>query len=307
MSHEQRYRPRAEFRDQLEWELMTSYRRAERAERGTVTRARPATGWMKAAVIVITSVALGATAGLASAQLRSSSERDSLLAAARADAMLASMRRDIARAQADDVTLKVRAGAEDQLAADRADAELQAMEMQLARVSTNMEEINASGRAPRDDLNAPLVDGHDFVKRRIEIDGVAAQAQLKAAEGTQQNIERRARAGVATEVERLAAAADVARAKGALSVIAAKLQLRAEFVAKGTPVEELARRLDKAQVTQDAYVAQQELTLARARLDVAVKQRRLGIVDDVQVLRAQLDVAQRNLELSRLASRLKTP
>ena len=289
---------------------MTSYRRAERLERlerTAVARRGRGAGWMKAAVLVVTCIALGTTAGLASAQLRSSSERDSLLAAARADAMLASMRRDIARAQADDVVLRVRAGAEDQRAADRADAELRAMEMQLARVAANIDEINASGRAPRDDLNAPVVGGHDFVKRRIEIDGVNAQAQLKVAEGTQQNMERRVRLGAATEVERLAAAADVARAKGALSMVATKLSLRAEFVEKGTPVNELARRLDKAQVIQDAYVAQQELALARARLEVVAKQRRLGMVDDVQLLRAQLDVTERLLEQTKLVARLRAP
>jgi hypothetical protein len=214
-------------------------------------------------------------------------------------------RRDIARAQADDVALKVRAGAEDQRLADRADADLRAMEMQLARVSANIDEIAVSGRSPRDDLNAPVVDGRDFVKRRIEIDGVAAQAKLKAVEGEQQNMERRVRLGVATEVERLAASVDVARAKGALSMVATRLNLRAEFLQKGTPIEELTRRLDKAQLTQDAYVAQQELALARARLEVVEKQRHLGMVDDVQLLRARLDVTERLIEQTKLAARLR--
>lgn len=304
MSDQQRYHPRPEFRERLEWEVTSAYRRLDRRELATTTRRR---GWMKAAVLVITSVALGATAGLASAQLRSSSERDSLLSAALANASLASLRQQIARAQADDASLKLRLGATDQASADEANAELGRMQALSSRAAMNVEEIKASGRAPRDDLNAPVVSRKDFVKQRIEIDGMAAQANLKAVETAQQVMDRRFRAGAATDVERLAAAANVARARGALSVIAAKLNLRAEFLQKGTAIDDLTRRLDRAQVQQDAYVGQQELLLARARLDLAEKQHRLGTTDDVSLLRARLDVAQRNLEMSRLAERLRAP
>jgi hypothetical protein len=179
------------------------------------------------------------------------------------------------------------------------------MEMQLARIGLDMDEINASGRAPRDDLNAPLVNGRDFVKARIEAEASAAQQRLRAAEGNQGELERRARVGSATEIERLAGVVDVTRARAAMAVLAEKLRLRAEFVARNTPIDQLTRRLDRVQLQQDAVVAQQALALARARLELVEKQRGAGVANEVDVLRARLDVTQRNLELSRLATRLR--
>lgn len=303
-SEEQAYRPSTEFRERLEWELMRSYRRAERADGWTRGQRAP---WIRVAVIAIVSIALGTTAGLASAQIGRSAEKDSLLAAAQADASLAKMRRDIARAEADDVARKVRVGVETEQAGVRASAELRAMELQLARVGLNIDEINASGHAPRDDLNAPLIGNRDFVKQRIEVEAASAQQRLTAAEGEQEQLERRVRVGAAEEVERLAGLVEVARARGAMAVLVTKLSLRAEFVQKGTPIDELARRLNEAQLRQDVVITQAGLALAQARYGIVEKQRKLGLADDAQVLRANLEVMTRQIELTRIAVRLRNP
>ena len=304
MSSEHTYRPSAEFRERLEWELMRSHRRAERADGGA---RRQHASWIRAAVIAIVSIALGTTAGLASAQIGRSAERDSLLAAARADASLVKMRRDIARAEADDIARKVRVGLEGEQAGARANAEARAMELQLARAGLNIDEINASGHAPRDDLNAPLIAGRDFVKQRIEIEAAAAQQQLTAAEGDQALIDRRVRVGAATDVERLAGLVEIARARAAMAVLVQKLALRAEFIEKGTSIDELARRLNKAQLEQDAAITQAGLVLAEARADIVEKQHKLGIADDAQMMRARLEVMSRQLEMTRIAARLRNP
>jgi hypothetical protein len=297
------YTPHPEFRALLESEVIRAHRRNEWAG-ARRRRRRPS---MRAAAIVLVSIGIGTTAGLASAQMGRSQERDSLLASARADAMLASMRRNLARAQADDVNQKVRLGIEGEQAALRANAELRTMELQLGRVGLNIDEITASGHAPRDDLNAPLVAGRDFVKERIEVEGASVQQQLTAAEGNLDQVERRVRAGAATEVEGLSARADVAKLRAAMAVVATKLQLRAEFIAKGTRIDELVRRLDRAQLQQDLMVGQQELALARARLSIVEKQRSAGMVDEAALLRAQLDVTEHTIQMARLSARLKTP
>src|SRR4051812_8861423 len=67
------HRPTAEFRDYLEGEVTREYRR-----RRTFRR-------LRAAAVIIVSAGIGMTATLASAQVRESSAKDSLLAAARAD------------------------------------------------------------------------------------------------------------------------------------------------------------------------------------------------------------------------------
>src|SRR4051812_45173809 len=159
------HRPTDEFREKLEWEVLRCHRRNTRDARDARdardTREHAPVGartlrWAQAAVIVIVSGAIGVTAGMASAQIRQSSARDSLLANARAEAMLAQTRFNIAKAEADDVSVRVRIGAADQESFAAAHAELLDMEARRNAVGLNIEEINASGQAPRDDLGAPL-------------------------------------------------------------------------------------------------------------------------------------------------------
>lgn len=82
-----------------------------------------------------------------------------LLAAARLEAMLAKTRFDIAKAQADDVSIKARASAAGEESFAAAVAELRDMEARRNATGLNIEEISASGHAPHDDLGAPLVGG----------------------------------------------------------------------------------------------------------------------------------------------------
>ncbi|MEP6494263.1 MAG: hypothetical protein ABJF01_16390 [bacterium] len=137
------YQPTDEFREHLEREVLRRYRRNTREQmRRPVRRPRLA----KAAAIVIVSASLGATAGFASAQIGQGGVRDSLLAAARAAAMLAQTRFDIAKAEAGDVTAKVRVGMANQETLAAATAELRDMEARRNAMGVNIDEISASGR-----------------------------------------------------------------------------------------------------------------------------------------------------------------
>jgi hypothetical protein len=297
------YRPTDQFRDHLEWEVRRRFRRADRDRMVTATR-RPR--WAKAAAIVAVSASIGATAGFASAQIRQNAGRDSLLASARAEAMLAKLRADLARAQADDMALRVRMGAVDQQSVDAAAAELREMDARRNRAGLNIEEILAAGLPPRDDLGAPLVNNRDYVKLRLELDLMGADARLKEAEGRRAIAERRARMGALVDGNLQTADVDAAMAKAELSVLAEKLKLRADFLEHATPADELARRADAAQLRADASVAQAQLAAARERLVLVEKRRGLGVADDVELLRAQLAVKEQELVLQKIGIRLRT-
>lgn len=296
-------RPTDEFRENLEWEVLRRYRRNAR-EHAHRTARMPR--FAKAAVIVIVSASIGATAEFASAQIRQGSARDSLLAAARAEAMLAKTRFDIAKAEADDVSVKVRVGSVDQGSLAAAIAELRDMEARRNAMGLNIEEISASGQAPRDDLGAPLVAGRDYVKQRIALQLSATQARLSAAEATQANAERRFRAGAEDEGVVTNTRLKVIHVQGYLSVLAEQLKLRDEFLAHGTPPGQLIERLEAAQLRADASFGQAELSAAKARLAIVEKMRAMGKANDVDLLRAQLAVKELEIELQRLAARLRT-
>jgi len=215
------------------------------------------------------------------------------------------LRLELARQQVADIKKRVSVGAIGQQSLVTAESDLRGVEALVMRARYNIEEITASSQSPRDDLGAPLVGGRDFVKDRIQLELLAAQQRLSTLESAESEADRRVRAGAATEMLRLETQGDVNNARNALATLAERLNLRKEFVERGTPVEALMRRLEEAHLREDASVAQQGLTISRARLALLERQRAAGLVGDVDVLRGQLEVKERELELQGLAQRLR--
>ena len=295
IAHRDLHRPTDAFREFLDGEVRRTFRR-DRSRIG-----------MRLAAVVIVSMALGLTGGLASAQVRESSQRESILDAARADAMLVQVRLELARAQLAESRRAVAAGAASKESAAVAEQQVKEREAQLGRVAANIDEITATAKPPRDELNAPIVNGRDFVKERIQLQLMTAQQQLQSAEAAQVEAARRVRAGASSTAASMEAQLDVARATREMVVLAGRLSLRKEFLEKATPVEQLARRLEETELRQDAVVAQQALELARVRAALVEKSRAAGAVGDLEVMRAQLEMKEREIELQRLMRRAAHP
>lgn len=295
IAHGDLHRPTDAFREFLDGEVRRTFRR-DRSRIG-----------MRLAAVVIVSMALGLTGGLASAQVRESSQRESILDAARADAMLVQVRLELARAQLAESRRAVAAGAASKESAAVAEQQVKEREAQLGRVAANIDEITATAKPPRDELNAPIVNGRDFVKERIQLQLMTAQQQLQSAEAAQVEAARRVRAGASSTAASMEAQLDVARATREMVVLAGRLSLRKEFLEKATPVEQLARRLEETELRQDAVVAQQALELARVRAALVEKSRAAGAVGDLEVMRAQLEMKEREIELQRLMRRAAHP
>ena len=295
-------RPTPEFRDRLERTIVSTFRlEQELGDRKRAARTR----WMRMAAVIVVSVSIGASAGIASGQMQDAARRDSLLEAARADASLAAVRLAVARDRLANAKRRYDVGAEDMTSVASAHTELQAMEAQAMRARYNIEEITASSQPPRDDLSAPLVNGRDFVKDRIMLDLAAAQQRLTTAEKTYSETERRARVGAASELASVEASVDVTRARSVMAVLAQRIELRKEFVERGTPIEQLTSRLADAQLQQDVSVAQQELKLARERAARLERQREAGVVGESELIQAKLKVQERELELQQLMVRYR--
>lgn len=112
-----------------------------------------------------------------------------------ADMALAATRLELAQAQHTDVTNKIKVGVLAASALSAAQAELRTMEAAAMRARLNVEEIKATAIPPRDDLNAPLVGGRDFVSQRIQLDLAVAQGRLTATEKALAEADRRERVG----------------------------------------------------------------------------------------------------------------
>jgi hypothetical protein len=302
MTNQMNNAPTPEFRAHLESEVSRAFRREARL--GGLAR-EPQRGRVRALSFLVICLGVGAASGILSAQVRDLSRRDSLLDAARAELAIMSLRLDLARAQSADAARKSQIGGLDPDGVASAESELRSMETRAARAKLNIDEIGLGSQPPRDDLNAPLVGGRDFVTERIRLDLVNAQQQLSAAERTLATVDRRVRVGAVPELARGEAELDVTRANAALAVLAERLSLRRAFVENATPADELARRLETARLRQDVRVAQQALELAKARAANLDRRRAVGSATELDALRAQVEVMERELELSRLMEQLR--
>ena len=293
MTSEIMHQPTPEFRDFLEGEIVREYRRDRSFAR------------LRFAAILLGTLAAGTTAGLASAQIRENAQRDSLLQTAQSELWLVALRLELSRATLADVKSKHQVGIVGRASLATAEAEMRQMEAQAARANLNVEEIRASALPPRDDLNAPLVGTRDFVTERIQLDLFTAQQRLTAAEQTLAEAEDRWRVGAVPELAVHDAKVEVTRARSALGVMAERRKLRKEFIDQGTPGDQLNRRLQHAQVRFDAMVAQEAVTVLRQRVDALRKQRAVGAAEELDVLRAELELKEREVELQLLARQLR--
>lgn len=293
MTHDTLHRPTPEFRDFLEDEVVHAFRR-DRAWRR-----------LRGLAIVFASVAIGISAGLASAQMGDSAQRDSLLYAARSDLQLAGLRLELARAQLADVTARVSAGALGAASLAAAGAELRRMEALAMRAKLNVDEITATSLPVRDDLTAPRVGDRDFVTERIRLDLFVAQQLLTAAESALADAERRERVGAARDTERMDAELEVIRARGRMGVLLEQQKLRAEFLKKGTPGDQLARRLQQQQLRMDAMVTEKALATAVQRVEALRRHRAVGAASELDLLRAEVQVRELRLEWEQLLRQMR--
>ena len=183
----------------------------------------PGDGEMRCRTLAIT---MGAMAAALPAQVRNDRQRDTLLAAKQAELQLAATRLQIARSELENVRRRADVGLVGRESLAAAEAELQRMTSQLSRVRLDLQEIRASAKAPRDDLPAPLVDGQDFVRARLEQALRAAQKQLSAAETETAEVKRRALVGAAPHLRLLEAQAELARQQAEMQRVAGEIELR---------------------------------------------------------------------------------
>ena len=287
------HQPTPEFREYLEGEITSEFRRHRAFARVRLT------------AVLLATLAAGTTAGLASAQIRQGAQRDSLLETALSDMALVVMRLDMTRRHIEDVKSRFKVGVVGSAALADAELELRKMEALGLRAKLNVDEIRASALPARDDLNAPLVGGRDFVSERLQVDLFLAQQRLNTAEAAQAEAERQWRVGSVGELAVQDAGLKAIRERVALGTLAERRKLRKEFIDLGTSGDQLNRRFQQVQVRNDAYVAQETVNVLRRRLEAVRKQHAVGTASELDLLRAEYELKEKEYELQLLARQLR--
>ncbi len=154
-----------EFRAHLEWQVASAMRRETRF--AEPTGGRPSR--LHVALVAVVALFIGGIAVAASGELQESKQRDLLMATANQEEALVRMRVELARADLQETQRRFEVGTSDRQTLQAAQRQLRAMEMELQRIRLDMEEIQQTSAAPRNDLQAPLVGKRDFVRERLRL------------------------------------------------------------------------------------------------------------------------------------------
>lgn len=296
-----RHEPRLEFRRALEQEIARALRGPGRRPR--FARAMPPR--LAIAAIVLVSFAFGGAGAIASAQVQDARRRDVLIDANRAEAHLASLRMELARAAYEEARAKVEVGAMSRSSLAAREAELRVQEARAARLQLDLEEIRASAQTPRDELTAPVVNGRDFVEERLQLELAAAQRRLVAAENVAAEVERLERVGAAPPLVLLDAQEDLAETRTSMQLLALRLTLRQRFVDSRLPPERVMAELQRIELLQESRLAERLHELAQERLARMTLQHATGVVTDLELKKAEVEVMERAMVLERALRQLQ--
>ena len=296
-SHE----PTAEFRAHLEWQIQTALRRESRL-------ASPVSGSgrrLGAALVVVAALATGGIVGLASGRVQDARQRNQLLEAARSQEKLLELRADLARTAYQDARRRFDVGSTDRETLLSAEREVQTMETAIKRSHLDIEEIEMTSAAPRNDLDAPVVKQRDFVRERLTLDLENARHALGAAEQNLGQAQQRRDVGTAPLAVLLQAQADVVQARADMQLLQTRLDLRRRYLNGDIKGESLPSSLRRAELTLQLEHAQREIELARARVEEIRRMVSVGQGTELDLKRSEVELLERQEEIKRVHRELE--
>ncbi len=162
------YEPDSQFVDRLEWQLASEFRRREHLKPapGRIAVPRSVAALSVAAGILLLGVAATKAADLIKDSWRKKIEVARLETEVKIKTAFLELKKEWS-AQTENKCALGLISNEETLTAKSASQEAAA---ELERAILDLEEVKASGEAPRNELYAPLVGGRDFVSERLEIE-----------------------------------------------------------------------------------------------------------------------------------------
>jgi multidrug resistance efflux pump len=179
------------------------------------------------------------------------------------------------------------------LAVEKADSDLKT-------TLINLDEVNASGEIPRNELYAPVVGGRDFVSERLEIEKKQTQQVLKPLESRLSRSRQQVELGLISKDRLDQIEAEMAGEKTTIDGIQKRLDLRKRFVAGMITAEEV-------EIEDRMTEAERKMSSAQAKLDSLQNQLKrlknleaVGLISPTESheMQSALDAAQFELKLA---------
>jgi len=294
------YEPDSQFVERLEWQLASEYRRTNRLKPSSGKVAVPR---RMVAVTLVAGVLLAAVAAIKAADYIRDSWRKSIEIARVGTevqlkkAHLESIREMAARTETLASLGLVRKEEHQELKLDVEKAVLD-----LDRSLLNLDEVKASGVAPRDELYAPVLGGRDFVSERLNMRIKDVERDLELLGSRLDQAKRLVEVGVASREELDQIQAEMAVRKAMIDETRKRIDQRKRYVAGEVTAQEV-------EIGERMAVAEKNLLQARTKVDSLMKQverseaqEAVGLVSarETSQLRYALDAAQAELKLAAL-------
>jgi len=296
-SHE----PTPEFRAHLEWQIASALRRESRFAAPVGTRFRQ----LRTALVAVAALAIGGVAGVASGQIQDVRQRHQLIEMSRSEEQLLGVRVDLARQEYQRARQRFEVGTLDRETLLAAERDLRAMETALARVQLDLEEIQATSAAPRNELQAPLVGQRDFVRERLTLELQQAQRELTGAEQTRAHADQQLQSGVAPRAVLLQAEAEVARARTHIQMLRATLDLRERVLRGEIAADQVAAAQRRSELTLQREQVQREIEFGRRRIEEVRRLVSVGMATELELKRTEIQVLELQLEFQRMQQELE--
>ncbi|HSR68258.1 MAG TPA: hypothetical protein VLU25_09975 [Acidobacteriota bacterium] len=298
---QERHQPDPLFVERLEWQLMTEMRQSRRSFNQKPPQASRWRSYLRVAALVVVS-ALGGMALIKAAQgLERNWQHQLELARAETEAQLAASRAELAQDYLDSVREKAASGEVDPDSLAWAEFEVYQVEHQLLQASIDLEEMKLSGRSPRHELYAPLVEGRDFVTRRLHSQMDLLQKKLEVAQRMFDIRRKEVESGVSPSRALAAAEQDMAHVRSEIEHLGRRLRLRQSFLRGDLSAQQLIARSRLAEVQARVQMLDKRLQAGAQEVEELRRRVETGEEDPLQLRHMEFELQRIEAE-HRLAS-----
>jgi hypothetical protein len=171
----------------------------------------------------------------------------------------------------------------------------------LKRSLVDLEEVKASGKAPRNELYAPAVGGRDFVSERLEIDKRTLEVDLGLRRGrTERNLKEKVDLGLIPKSGWEDFQASLAVQEAEVGDIEKRLDLRRRLLAGEISAEEMEIQDRTTAAERDLRQARSSVASFQRRLELLRAKQAVGVISESEIQGYQfaLDAAQAELNLA---------
>ncbi|MBE0712969.1 MAG: hypothetical protein IH583_11345 [Candidatus Aminicenantes bacterium] len=294
------YEPDSKFVERLEWQLASEYRRANRLKAAPGKVAVPR---RMVAVTLVAGVLLAGVAAIKAADYIKDSWRKGLeIARVGTEVQLKKAHLESTREMAARAETLASSGLIREEESHVLKLGVEKAALDLDKSLLNLDEVKASGVAPRDELYAPVMGGRDFVSERLKIQIRGDEGDLELLGSRLDRSKRLVEVGVVSVGDLDLIQAEIAARMAMIDETRKRIDLRKRYVAGEVSAQEV-------EIGDRMAVAEKNLRQAQTKVDSLMKQMErseaqeaLGLVSprETSQLRYALDAAQAELKLATL-------